>query len=88
MQDDHVRPISSLVTGNGDCNQVGHSKTGRWAIFTHGCYWHGHRYCNWTDEGGKSDRASTVIAGFRSPEIEAGRTAHQLEGYGFSVLSV
>lgn len=64
----------------------------KWAIFVHGCFWHGHAHCRKT-KGGKvgripaSNRRFWVekIAGNRARDASKARLLHQS---GFQVLTV
>src|SRR5262245_17097644 len=43
-----------------------------WAIFVHGCFWHGHRNCRKT-KGGARGRVPATRSGFWSGKLEANR---------------
>ena len=63
-----------------------------WAIFVHGCFWHGHRDCKKT-KGGRSGRVPATNAQYWSAKIEANRErdarkARQLRDLGLRVLTV
>jgi len=43
-----------------------------WAVFVHGCFWHGHRDCRKT-KGGKAGRVPRTNRAYWSEKIEANR---------------
>ena len=63
-----------------------------WAIFVHGCFWHGHRDCEKT-KGGRPGRVPATNAEFWTTKIEGNRKrdarkAAQLRDMGLRVLTV
>lgn len=48
------------------------NRTGGWALFVHGCFWHGHRNCRKT-KGGKGARLPKTNRAYWSEKIEANR---------------
>ena len=63
-----------------------------WAIFVHGCFWHGHRDCRKT-KGGASGRVPATNAKWWSKKIEANRERdarkeRSLRDLGVRVLTV
>jgi DNA mismatch endonuclease (patch repair protein) len=58
----------------------------RWAIFVHGCFWHGHTNCK-AARLPRSNRAfwSAKVASNRSRDY---RVVHELKHLGFRVLTV
>jgi DNA mismatch endonuclease (patch repair protein) len=63
----------------------------KWAIFVHGCFWHGYPNCPKT-KGGKSGRIPTSIRGFWATKIAGNRRrdvikARALRASGFRVLA-
>jgi DNA mismatch endonuclease (patch repair protein) len=68
------------------------SKQQMWAVFVHGCFWHGHRNCAKT-KGGAGPRIPLANAPFWLEKIEANRKrdsrkARRLRRLGFRVLTV
>jgi DNA mismatch endonuclease (patch repair protein) len=68
------------------------NRTKGWAIFVHGCFWHGHRDCKKT-KGGRSGRVPATNSEFWAAKIEANRErdarkTRQLRGLGLRVLTV
>jgi DNA mismatch endonuclease (patch repair protein) len=64
----------------------------KWAIFVHGCFWHGHSDCPKT-KGGKSGRIPASNRGFWAAKIAGNRgrdaiKARALRALGFRVLTV
>lgn len=64
----------------------------KWAIFVHGCFWHGHPNCPKT-KGGKSGRIPASNRGFWAAKIAGNRRrdaikARTLRASGFRVLTV
>src|SRR5262245_59277856 len=64
----------------------------RWAIFVHGCFWHGHRNCQKT-KGGANGRIPASNRGFWSAKLSANRErdarkARELRCLGFRVLTI
>lgn len=63
-----------------------------WAVFVHGCFWHGHRDCKKT-KGGKSGRVPATNSEFWATKIEANRErdarkVRQLIDLGLRVLTI
>ena len=68
------------------------NRTRNWAIFVHGCFWHGHRDCRKT-KGGKSGRVPATNAAFWSAKIDANRERdarkeRDLRNLGLDVLTI
>ena len=68
------------------------NRTRGWAIFVHGCFWHGHRNCRKT-KGGRSGRVPVTNSRFWSEKIEANRERdrrkeRQLRDLNLRVLTV
>ena len=64
----------------------------KWAIFVHGCFWHGHPCCPKT-KGGKSGRIPASNRGFWAAKIAGNRRrdaikARALRAIGLRVLTV
>lgn len=64
----------------------------KWAIFVHGCFWHGHRNCRKT-RGGPSGRIPVSNRTFWAAKIAANRArdarkGRQLRRQGFRVLTI
>jgi DNA mismatch endonuclease (patch repair protein) len=64
----------------------------KWAIFVHGCFWHGHLNCRVT-KGGGSGRVPVRNAGYWSRKLDDNRRrdrakAARLRRLGFRVLTV
>lgn len=64
----------------------------KWAIFVHGCFWHGHRNCPKT-KGGKAGRIPVANKTFWEEKISTNRTrdarkAQELRRIGYRVLTV
>lgn len=63
-----------------------------WALFVHGCFWHGHRNCLKT-KGGRAGRVPATNTEFWSAKIEANRNrdarrSSDLEELNLRVLTV
>lgn len=63
-----------------------------WAIFVHGCFWHGHRNCRKT-KGGSSGRIPALRALFWAKKLEANRArdarkVRALRVLGLRVLTI
>lgn len=63
-----------------------------WALFVHGCFWHGHRNCRRT-KGGRTGRVPDTNRDYWSQKIEDNRERDQrksreLKGLGLRVLVV
>ncbi len=63
-----------------------------WAIFVHGCFWHGHRHCKKT-KGGAHGRVPATRSAFWQAKIEANRERDlrkhkELARHGLRVLTV
>jgi DNA mismatch endonuclease (patch repair protein) len=68
------------------------NRTRGWAVFVHGCFWHGHRNCRKT-KGGKSGRVPATNAEFWAQKIEGNRERdarkeQALRDLGLRVLTV
>ena len=64
----------------------------KWAIFVHGCFWHGHRNCRRT-KGGKAGRIPVANNAFWEEKISTNRIrdarkAQELRRIGYRVLTV
>jgi DNA mismatch endonuclease (patch repair protein) len=64
----------------------------RWAIFVHGCFWHGHRNCKKT-KGGRNGRIPASNRSFWEPKLAQNRErdarkVRDLRKIGFRVLTV
>jgi DNA mismatch endonuclease (patch repair protein) len=64
----------------------------KWAIFVHGCFWHGHRNCHKT-KGGEAGRIPVANKTFWEEKISTNRTrdarkAQELRRIGYRVLTV
>ncbi|MFZ4733440.1 MAG: very short patch repair endonuclease [Pirellulales bacterium] len=64
----------------------------KWAIFVHGCFWHGHRNCR-TTKGGPQGRIPVRNGGFWEAKIASNRErdarkAKELRRLGFRVLTL
>lgn len=63
-----------------------------WAVFVHGCFWHGHRSCKKT-RGGRSGRVPATRSAFWSEKIRANRArdarkCRELRRTGLHVITV
>lgn len=68
------------------------SVRGRWSIFVHGCFWHGHANCSKT-RGGAEGRLPRANRGFWREKLRANRLRDRrksaaLRRIGFRVLTV
>lgn len=68
------------------------NKTRRWAIFVHGCFWHGHSNCKKT-KGGAGGRIPASNRSFWAAKIRSNRErdarkAWELRRRGFRVLTI
>jgi DNA mismatch endonuclease (patch repair protein) len=68
------------------------NKTRRWAIFVHGCFWHGHSNCSKT-KGGAGGRIPASNRSFWAAKIRSNRErdarkARELRRRGFRVLTI
>ena len=68
------------------------NRSGRWAIFVNGCFWHGHKNCRKTKSTG-SPRVPKTRAGFWSEKFIANRArdarrCRELRRLGYRVLIV
>lgn len=68
------------------------NRTRSWAIFVHGCFWHGHRNCRRT-KGGGTGRVPATNTNWWHGKIEANRArdarkARALRESGLTVLTV
>jgi DNA mismatch endonuclease (patch repair protein) len=82
------RPNVSTLPGSPDLSNQGK----KWAIFVHGCFWHGHRNCSKT-KGGKAGRIPVANKTFWEEKISTNRTrdarkAQELRRIGYRVLTV
>ncbi len=68
------------------------NKTRRWAIFVHGCFWHGHPNCKKTKGGGSgripASNRSFWAAKIRSNRERDARKTRELRRRGFRVLTI
>ena len=63
-----------------------------WALFVHGCFWHGHRDCKKT-KGGRRGRIPSNNADYWAAKMEANRERDkrktlEIQGLGLRVLTV
>lgn len=94
--------IRKIVRGLGARYRLNHpslpgrpdlaNRSAGWAIFVHGCFWHGHRNCKKT-KGGRTGRIPKSNADKWRSKIEANRTrdrlkARELKGLGLRVLTI
>jgi len=84
----HYRINNRNLPGSPDLS----NRTQGWAVFVHGCFWHGHRNCAKT-KGGRSGRIPVTNRGFWREKIDANRErdarkAAQLRGIGLRVCIV
>ena len=68
------------------------NRTRGWAVFVHGCFWHGHRNCRKT-KGGPKGRVPATNASFWAEKIEANRQRdsrkeRELRALGLRVLTI
>lgn len=68
------------------------NRSAGWAIFVHGCFWHGHRNCRKT-KGGSTGRIPVIHAPFWRAKIDANRRRdarkeRALRRLGLRVLTV
>jgi DNA mismatch endonuclease (patch repair protein) len=68
------------------------SRQMKWAVFVHGCFWHGHQNCSKT-KGGEQPRIPRSNSKFWLEKIQANRRrdalkARRLRRLGFRVLNV
>ena len=83
----HGRNVTSLPGSPDIAN-----KSRRWAVFVHGCFWHGHANCKKT-KGGPRGRIPIANRAFWSEKIAANRRrdarkARSLREQGYRVLTV
>ncbi len=79
---------SRRLPGSPDLSNVSRG----WAIFVHGCFWHGHRNCRKT-KGGKGGRVPVTRRRFWAEKLEANRRRDaekvaELRAAGLRVLTV
>lgn len=79
---------SSKLPGRPDLS----NQRAMWAIFVHGCFWHGHPHCRKT-KGGSAGRIPASNREFWAAKIAANRSrdaskARALRRCGFRVLAV
>jgi DNA mismatch endonuclease (patch repair protein) len=84
----HSRTNAATLPGRPDLS----NQRERWAIFVHGCFWHGHRNCCKT-KGGKTGRIPVANKTFWEEKISTNRTrdarkAQELRRIGYQVLTV
>jgi len=84
----HYRRNHSGLPGRPDLA----NRTRGWAIFVHGCFWHGHRDCRKT-KGGRAGRVPASNSEFWTAKIGANRerdarNARQLKDLGLRVLII
>lgn len=86
--DAHYRLNNRALPGSPDLSNV----TGGWAIFVHGCFWHGHPYCQRT-KGDHRGRIPTTNADWWERKLASNRErdsrkSRALRGMGLNVLTV
>jgi DNA mismatch endonuclease (patch repair protein) len=64
----------------------------RWAVFVHGCFWHGHRNCKKT-KGGRSGRVPVVNQRYWAEKLLANRERDarkykDLQTLGFKIMVI
>lgn len=79
---------SATLPGSPDLS----NRRAMWAVFVHGCFWHGHSHCRKT-KGGSAGRIPATNRRFWEQKIAANRArdaskAQQLRRKGFRVLTV
>lgn len=84
----HSRPNAATLPGRPDLS----NQREKWAIFVHGCFWHGHRNCRKT-KGGEAGRIPVANKTFWEEKISTNRTrdarkAQELRRIGYRVLTV
>ena len=84
----HSRANSAALPGRPDLS----NQREKWAIFVHGCFWHGHRNCRRT-KGGAAGRIPVANKTFWEEKISTNRTrdarkAQDLRRIGYQVLTV
>lgn len=82
------RVNAALLPGRPDIS----NQRGKWAIFVHGCFWHGHRNCRKT-KGGEAGRIPVANKTYWEEKISTNRTrdarkAQELRRIGYRVLTV
>jgi DNA mismatch endonuclease, patch repair protein len=82
------RANAALLPGRPDIS----NQRAKWAIFVHGCFWHGHRNCHKT-KGGETGRIPVSNKAFWQEKISTNRTrdarkAQELRRIGYRVLTV
>ncbi len=82
------RANAALLPGRPDIS----NQRGKWAIFVHGCFWHGHRNCRKT-KGGETGRIPVANKTYWEEKISTNRTrdarkAQELRRIGYLVLTV
>jgi DNA mismatch endonuclease (patch repair protein) len=84
----HARANAATLPGRPDLS----NQREKWAIFVHGCFWHGHRNCRKT-KGGGAGRIPVANKTFWEEKISTNRTrdarkAQELRRIGYRVLTV
>ena len=84
----HSRANAATLPGRPDLS----NQREKWAIFVHGCFWHGHRNCRRT-KGGETGRIPVANKTFWEEKISTNRTrdarkAQELRRIGYRVLTV
>jgi DNA mismatch endonuclease (patch repair protein) len=84
----HSRANADTLPGRPDLS----NQREKWAIFVHGCFWHGHRNCRKT-KGGKAGRIPVANKLFWEEKISTNRKrdarkARELRRIGYRVLTV
>lgn len=90
-----VRDLGHRVTANSESLPGRPDLSNRrkmWAIFVHGCFWHGHPHCRKT-KGGRTGRIPITNRAFWVEKIAGNRArdackARELRRKGFRVLTV
>lgn len=82
------RTNNRRLPGSPDLSNQRH----RWAIFVHGCFWHGHRNCSKT-KGGASGRIPRTRSEFWRAKLEGNRRRDEanlfnLESLGLRILVI
>jgi DNA mismatch endonuclease (patch repair protein) len=84
----HFRANAATLAGRPDLS----NRREKWAIFVHGCFWHGHRNCRKT-KGGEAGRIPVANKTFWEEKISTNRSrdarkAQELRRIGYRVLTV
>jgi DNA mismatch endonuclease (patch repair protein) len=83
-----ARPNTRSLPGRPDLS----NKKRKWAIFVHGCFWHGHRHCTKT-KGGAAGRVPVKNHVFWKEKLQSNRrrdarNVRLLRKLGFHVLTL